>query len=54
MPTPLVPLTVKIPAADRAALEHLARKLDRSISWLVRGYIAQILCVGKETLRGKK
>ncbi len=50
----LVPITIKVPAEDRLALEGLARKTDRSVSWLLRKYVEQILVVEREVTRGLK
>lgn len=47
-------LTVTLDAEDRAELERLAAKTDRSLAWIVREAVRQYLKTIRGTQRGKE
>lgn len=46
-------LTVTLDADDRAALEELSAKTDRSLAWIVREAIRQYLSRARDAARAK-
>lgn len=52
-PNPTERLTVTLDVADRAELERLSRKTDRSLAWIVREALRQYLAKARDRDRDK-